>query len=204
MAAARRGEELRKLAEEAPQILTCTADVTDRVQVDRLVATTLERLQAIDLLVYAAGTNVPQRALNVLSPDTWDSVLAVNLTGAYNCTRSVLPAMRARSNGMIIYISSAAVRAPDLSGVSYQASKHGLSGLAHGTRLEEKLNGIRTSTIFLGLCRTEMINRRPVPTPEEVLRNALEPEDVAEAVLAIAQLHPRVAVPEMDLLPSRL
>ena len=84
--------------------------------------------------------------------------------------------------GLIVYLSSAAVQMPDVSGVAYQASKHGLSGLAHGTRVEEKAAGIRTCVIFPGLCETEILDQRPVPTPREVLDLALNPRDVAEAV----------------------
>ena len=49
-----------------------------------------------------------------------------------------------------------------------------------------------------------MIAKRPVPTPEEVVAKALEPEDVAEAVMAIARLHPRAVVPEMEIVPAGL
>ncbi len=83
-------------------------------------------------------------------------------------------------------------------------SKHGLTGLAHGTRVEERDNGIRTSVIFPGLCETEILQKRPAATPRDVLDKALQPEDVAAAVLFIAQLPPRAVVPELQLLPSRL
>jgi serine 3-dehydrogenase (NADP+) len=172
--------------------------------VDRLVEETLARFGGIDLMVYAAGTNIPERAMEVLQPKTWDMMLAVNLTGAFNCTRAVLPAMRRVENGLIVYISSIAAHLPDQSGAAYQAAKRGLAGLAHAVRLEEKANGIRTSVILPGLCRTDMVHRRPVPTPKEILDQALEPEDVAHAVLAVAALPPRAVVPEMELLPSRL
>jgi NAD(P)-dependent dehydrogenase (short-subunit alcohol dehydrogenase family) len=112
--------------------------------------------------------------------------------------------MRAGGGGLIVYISTAAVQMPDVSGVAYQASKHGLTGLAHGTRVEEKRHGIRTSIIFPGLCDTEILAKRPVPTPREVLDKALDPQDVAQAVLFLAQLHPRAVVPELQLLPSGL
>lgn len=183
---------------------TRMCDVTDRRHVDRLISETIGRFGGIDLMVYCAGTNIPDRSMEVLTPKTWDMMLATNLTGAFNCTRAVLPEMRRVENGLIVYISSIAAHLPDLSGAAYQASKHGLSGLAHATRLEEKANGIRTSVIFPGLCRTDIIHKRPAPTPKEVLDLALLPEDVAHAVLAIATLPPRAVVPEMEILPSKL
>ena len=112
--------------------------------------------------------------------------------------------MREASNGLIVYLSSGCVQMPDVSGVAYQASKHGLVGLAHGTRIEEKSNGIRTTVLFPGLCDTEILAQRPVPTPRDMLDQALAPEDVAEAVLFLARLPARAVVPEMQLLPARL
>jgi serine 3-dehydrogenase (NADP+) len=206
MASARRIERLRSWQDSFRdgEVDTRMCDVTERFQVDRLIAETVKRFGGIDLMVYSAGTNIPERSMEVLSPKTWDMMIATNLTGAFNCTRAVLPIMRNVENGLIVYISSIAVHLPDLSGASYQASKHGLSGLAHATRIEERANGIRTTVIFPGLCRTDIIHKRPVPTPKEVLDQALEPEDVAHAVVAVATLPARAVVPEMELLPSKL
>lgn len=205
MVAGRRAENLKRLVEQHPgTIQCCPTDVKSRAQVDRLVATTLAAWQQIDLLVYATGTNLPQRSLTQLSIGGWDELLATNLTGAFHCTQAVLPAMRQRGSGLIVYLSTGAVQRADASGVAYQASKHGLTGLAHGTRVEEREHGIRTSVIFPGLCDTEILQKRPVPTPRDVLDQALQPEDVAAAVLFIAQLPQRAVVPEMQLLPSQL
>ncbi len=208
MAAARRRDRLSELAAEvraaAGVLEIFPVDVCDRALVKEMVATTKKRFGGIDLMVYAAGTNIPDRAFAVLRPETWDMMLSVNLTGAFNCTYEVVPLMRSSRGGLIIYISTISVHVPDVSGAAYQASKHGLSGLAHAVRLEEKAHGIRTSVIFPGLCRTELLDKRPAPTPTEVLANALEPEDVADAVVALARLEARAVVPEMELLPSRL
>lgn len=205
MVAGRRADKLQQLQTAHPgSIQCCPTDVTVRDQVDHLIAETLRAWQRIDLLVYSTGTNLSQRGLTQLTTAGWDDLLATNLTGAFHCTQSVLPAMRQQGGGLIIYLSTGAVQRADVSGVAYQASKHGLSGLAHGTRCEERDNGIRTSIIFPGLCETEILQKRPVPTPREVLDKALQPEDVAAAVLFIAQLPPRAVVPEMQLLPSRL
>jgi NADP-dependent 3-hydroxy acid dehydrogenase YdfG len=93
---------------------------------------------------------------------------------------------------------------PDVSGVSYQASKCGLSGLAHGTHKEEQGNNIRTTVIFPGLCDTPLVLQRPTPTPPEVMAKALQPQDVADACLFVATLPPRARVPELVLLPAGL
>lgn len=205
MAAARRSTALEELAVEFPdQVRTCQTDVTKRTQVQHLISETLAAWNRIDLLVYATGTNLPGRSLENLTVAGWDDLLATNLTGAFHCTQEVLPAMRQQQGGLIVYLSTGAVQRPDVSGVAYQASKHGLTGLAHGTRVEERERGIRTSIIFPGLCDTEILLKRPSPTPQEVLQFALQPDDVAAAVLFLAELPPRAVVPELQLLPSRL
>jgi NADP-dependent 3-hydroxy acid dehydrogenase YdfG len=203
--AARSSEKLETLAEEiGGEAVAFPTDVRDPDAVEVLIGTAVERFGRVDILVYATGTNIPDRSLEVITNETWAMMIGTNLTGAFYCTKSVLPVMRKQQEGLIIYLSTGAVQSPDTSGVSYQASKQGLSGLAHGTRNEEMGNGIRTSVIFPGLCDTPLVLKRPVPTPKEVLDKALQPQDVADACLFVASLPDRVRVPEMVLLPAGL
>ena len=203
--AARSEGALKELAAEIGEgALACPADATDPAQVDGLVGAALDAFGRIDVLLYATGTNIPERSLQVLSRDTWNDMIATNLTGAFHCTQAVLPAMRAQGSGLIIYLSSGCVQRPDLSGVAYQATKCGLSGLAHGTFEEERENGIRTTVIYPGLCDTPLVLQRPTPTPPEVMAKALQPEDVADACLYVAATPARARVPELVLLPAGL
>lgn len=202
---ARREDRLDALAEEiGGGAMACPMDVEDTASVGRAVEAIMQRLGRVDVLVYAAGTNIPDRALDALTPETWDMMLATNLSGAFHCTQAVLPTMRGQGGGLIIYISSVAVQLPDASGVSYQAAKHGLVGLAHGTFQEERDNGIRTTVIFPGLTDTPLVLKRPTPTPPEVMAHALQPEDVAAACLFAASLPARARVPELMMMPARL
>jgi len=168
------------------------------------VSAAVQVLGRLDVVVCAAGTNIPRRALAVLDPAEWDALLATNLSGAFHVTQAALPQMREQGSGLLIYISSGAVQRPDVSGVAYQASKHGLVGLAHGTREEEREHGIRTTVIFPGLTDTPLLAKRPSRTPPEVVTKALQPEDVAQACLFVASLPPRARVPELQLLPAGL
>lgn len=208
IAAARRSDRLQELKQQVDSdqgsLEICAADATNSEDLQRLMNLALQKTGRIDLLVYATGTNLPKRAISVLTDQDWLNLINTNLTGAFLCTKAVLPSMRIANNGLIVYLSSACVQMPDVSGVAYQASKHGLIGLAHGTRVEEKANGIRTSVIFPGLCDTEILTKRPVPTPRDVLDQSLSPEDVAAAVLFLAGLPSRAVVPELQLLPARL
>jgi NADP-dependent 3-hydroxy acid dehydrogenase YdfG len=208
MASARREERLRELRTslqgEGLALDYHVADVTDPDAMEALVQGTRERLGEIDIMVYSSGVNVPDRALTRLRRETWDRVISVNLNGAYYLTRAVLPAMRERGRGHLIYIASISGKAPDISGVAYQAAKRGIIGLAHAIRVEEKEHGIRTCAILPGLVDTEILNLRPVKPPPETLAKALRPEDVAEAVLAVARLPERVVIPELEIMPTLL
>jgi NADP-dependent 3-hydroxy acid dehydrogenase YdfG len=208
MASARRRdrlEELQKeLSEENIDIGIAVADAADPVAMEELAARTVEQFEKIDILVYASGTNTLDRWLPKLTTKTWDEVIGVNLNGAYYATRAVLPAMRERKSGHLIYIASISGLVPDISGAAYQASKRGMIGLSHAIRVEEKENGIRTCVICPGLVDTEILEKRPVKPPPETLAKAMQSDDIAEAVLFVAKLPPRVSVPEMQILPTVL
>jgi serine 3-dehydrogenase (NADP+) len=208
MASARRQDRLQNLQDELAQenidIGISTADASSAAAMEELVARTVEQFEKIDILVYASGTNTPDRAMAKLSTKSWDDVICINLNGAYYATRAVLPTMRDRKNGHLIYIASISALVPDVSGAAYQASKRGMLGMAHAIRVEEKENGIRTSVICPGLVDTEILEKRPVKPSPEMLAKALQSEDVAEAVLYVAKLPPRATVPEMQLLPTVL
>jgi serine 3-dehydrogenase (NADP+) len=208
MASARREDRLRSLKEELANegiaISFHAADASKADQMQRLADETVRTLGRIDLLVFATGTNTPQRSMTNLMTEIWDMMLNVNLSAAYYITRAVLPAMRDAGSGHLIYVSSISGLVPDVSGAAYQASKRGLLGLAHAIRMEEKEHGIRTCVICPGLVDTELLNKRPVKPAADVLQKALQPQDVAEAVLAIAKLPPRAAVPELQIMPTYL
>jgi serine 3-dehydrogenase len=206
MASARRADRLRGLQDELANaghaIEIAPADVSSAAEMEELAQQTRSRFGNIDILVYASGTNTPDRAMKRLNQEIWDMMLSVNLNGAYYITRAVLPSMRERAAGHLIYISSISGLTPDVSGAAYQAAKRGILGLAHAIRVEEKENGIRTCVICPGLVDTEILEKRPVKPPAEMLAKALQPEDIAEVVLSVAKLPVRAVVPELQLMPT--
>src|SRR5262249_26023756 len=145
MAAARRHDRLlelqQQLAGEGHPIEIATADASVVSDMDALAKRTLEKFRKLDILVYVTGTNVKDRALTRLTPPTWDTMIAVNLNGAFYATHAVLPSMRDAGGGHLIYIASISGLVPDISGAAYQAAKRGMLGLAHAIRVEEKEKG---------------------------------------------------------------
>jgi NADP-dependent 3-hydroxy acid dehydrogenase YdfG len=188
----------------AAKVLAIPTDMTNPDAVAKLVETARRECGRIDTVVNTVGTNIPRRALDELTAAGWSDLLATNLTTAFHLTHAIVPVFRAQGGGLLIHVSSSAARKPDLSGVAYQATKAGLVGLAHGSMEEERQHGLRATVIFPGLTDTPMVEKRPTPTPPEVLRHALQPEDVAAACLFVMRLPPRAHVPELLLYPSRL
>jgi NAD(P)-dependent dehydrogenase (short-subunit alcohol dehydrogenase family) len=204
--AGRREDKLREAAAAwsgQPPILTHAVDVADRQSVAELFRWADEQLGKVDILVNGAGINTPQRTMADMPPETWDEVMAINATGAYNCTRAVLPGMRARGDGLIININSiSGHRASMLGGVAYSASKFALTALSTAVALEEGKHGIRVTSICPGEVDTPLLRRRPVAVSPENLARILQPSDVAEAVLMVACLPPRAHVHELIIKPT--
>jgi len=174
-------------------------DVTDRAAVDRFV----QSLERLDILVCAAGENVPRRALAELAPEDWDRILAVNLTGAFNFVAAGLAKLR-EARGDVLFVASVSGHWPDPSGPAYQASKAGLIGLARAAGFELHGEGIRFSVINPGAVDTPIMDKRPTPPPAEMRARMLRPDDVAEAALLILALPGRAWIPELTILPTAL
>ena len=206
--AARRQGELDALAAEIQgaggEAIALAADVTKRPDVNAVVQTAVERFGRVDVLVNCAGVNTRDRQLARLDQAGWDRIIGINLTGAFNCTQAILPRMREQKGGLIIHISSLSGLWGDFSGAAYQASKHGLVGLANATMMEERLNGIRVTVIYPGLCDTPILNNRAVPPTREQRDLMMKPEDIAQACVFAASLPPRTYVSDLVLMPGAL
>ena len=201
--AGRRLEKLEEVTGLGHEIQTRTVDVSDRVSLDALFSWFDEESGDLDILVNAAGINVPKRSMAELSPDDWDAVLKVNLTGAYDCLRMALDRMRPRKYGLVVMINSVSgKRSNPLGGVAYNASKFGMTGLGSCVAEEERENGIRITNVFPGEVNTPILDQRPVPPSAEHRAEILQPQDIAEAVMMLARLHPRAHIPELVIKPT--
>lgn len=177
-------------------------DVTDRTQVGEVVGKAIDRFGKIDILVNNAGVNVIERTMEKIEPESWDYIMAVNATGAFNVAAEVLPQMRARGDGLIINVTSTAgCRASDLGGAAYSASKHAMDAFTKVLGLEEGHRGIRATVVAPGEVDTPLLDVRPVEVSAEHRARILQPEDVAAAVLFVATLPPRAHVPELIIKP---
>lgn len=197
-------EETRRLAgaAAASQLTICGCDVGNAEAVAASGKRILEDLGEVDVLVNAAGTNTPRRALAVLSLDDYRAMIDTNLNGAYYCVQAFLPRMRARGRGIIVNIVSEAGRqASPKAGPAYVMSKFGLAGLTQSINAEERAAGIRACAIFPGDIDTPLLDKRPQPPDARARATMLRPEDVAECVLFCISLPQHVIVEELVVRP---
>lgn len=177
-------------------------DIGDPASVTALGQEILEKLGPVEVLVNAAGTNVPRRSLEALSLSDYRLMMDTNLNGAYYCTQAFLPAMRRQGSGTIIHIvSDAGKQANPKAGPAYAMSKFGLAGLVQSINAEERGNGIRACAIFPGDIDTPLLDRRPAPPSAEARTKMLRPEDVARCVLLAINLPAHAVVEELLIRP---
>ena len=202
----RRQEVLDEAVAESPHrehLTAHAADVADRESVAALFDRATQEFGNLDILVNAAGINVPQRSIAELSPEDWDRMIEINATGTFNCIHAVLPTMRERGDGVIVNVSSIAGKRGDTrGGAGYTASKFAQSGLAMTVGAEVGEDGVRMTNIYPGETNTPILDRRPVPLSEEHRASILQPEDVAAAVLMVVCLPARAHVPELVITPT--
>ena len=200
-AAARRQSAIEDGA-EGRAITAHELDISDEKSVRRMLEGIGER-DGVDIMVVAAGMNFPERRLEQLTGESWDAMISVNLSGAFYAVRAALPYLRA-SQGLTILISSVSGSWPDASGPAYQASKAGMTHLAHAAGFEEHQNGVRFTAVLPGIVDTPILDNRPEPPPKEVREASLKPDDVAQACLFLATLPSHAYVPELTMVPTKL
>ena len=137
-----------------PNSLYVQADIADRAQVEALVAQTLARFGRVDAVINNAGMNVFTDPLEMTASD-WQRCFAVDLEGAWNVIRAVLPSMLDRSYGSIVNIASVHGHKIIPGCFPYPVAKHALIGLTKSLGIEYAPRGIRVNSISPGLILTE-------------------------------------------------
>jgi NAD(P)-dependent dehydrogenase (short-subunit alcohol dehydrogenase family) len=205
----RRREKLEEvaaaIAAKRGKAIVAPLDVGDRGAVDRAAERLLAELGRVDILVNNAGLNImgTGRRLENLTPEDWDMVIRINLTGQYNMFHAAFQPMRAQKDGLIINVISTAAKNPSgVSGMAYQSAKFGMMGFGVSLNKEAWKFGIRTCNIFPDETNTDIMLRRPVKYSPEDLARILQPEDLADAMKFVAALHPRASVHDLTLYPT--
>ena len=133
------------------------ADVSERADVERMVAHAEQELGPLDLLVNNAGIAIWEEAAWELEPDEWWHVLEVNVLGVYLCCRTAIPGMIARGAGRIVNVASGAAYLPGSRSTAYSASKAAVHRFSETLAAQLEQYGIPVFSISPGLVRTELI-----------------------------------------------
>jgi 2-hydroxycyclohexanecarboxyl-CoA dehydrogenase len=161
-------------------------DITDRVAVDKAVAEAISQLGPIDVLVNNAGWDV-FKPFTKTTPDQWDRLIAINLTGALHMHHAVLPGMVARKSGRIVNISSDAARVGSSGEAVYAACKGGLVAFSKTIAREHARHGITVNVVCPGPTDTALF--------AEYKEGAGNPEKLMEAFTRAIPLG-RIGQPE--------
>ncbi len=187
---------------DGAKMIACPCDIGDSTAVEAAGHRILAEFGDVEVLVNAAGTNAPKRALEVLSLPDYHDMMNANLNGAYYCVQAFLPRMRTRGSGTIVnVVSDAGKQASPKAGPAYVMSKFGLAGLTQSINAEERGRGVRACALFPGDIDTPLLNKRPVVPDADSREKMMRPEDMAECVLLCINLPSRVIVEEMIVRP---
>ncbi len=192
--AERTAEEVRALGRQAVAIGT---NVTQRGDLDTMVARTLQELGRIDVLVNNAGIYRAAPALEI-SEEHWDAVMDINARALFFASQAVLPHMVRAKRGNIISLASMAGKIGTTSSLAYAASKAAVISITRSLALSFAADGIRANCVCPGFVQTDMWTQVEQgvagvlnTSVEEVNRQRLaqiplgrweQPEDVARVV----------------------
>lgn len=172
-----------------PGLHTGLCDIGDRAAVDAMVANAAQLLGGIDVLVNNAGIGGPTALVQDLDPEEWDRVIRVDLTGAFNVTRKVIPHLIRAGGGVILNMSSAAGRFGYPNRSPYAAAKWGINGLTKTLAMELGPHNIRVNAIAPGAVDGARIRQvfadRALAsgnTPQEETRLALSTQSIRHLV----------------------
>jgi NAD(P)-dependent dehydrogenase (short-subunit alcohol dehydrogenase family) len=191
-------------ASSRKRLAALPCDLGDPETIDATAREILRRFGRADVLVNAAGHNIPRRSLGELSRADFTAVMNANVNGALHLVQAFLPAMRQQGAGTVVNIGSeAGKQASAKAGAAYVVSKFGITGLTQTINAEERANGIRACCIFPGDIDTPLLNKRPTPPAAEARTRMMQPEDIAACVWFVATLPARATVEELLIRPSR-
>ena len=178
-------------------------DVADKDSVAEVTQRIVDRFGRIDVLVASAGINVKERNWHNVSIEDWDSVIRIDLDGAFYCCKAVLPHMKEQGDGLIINISSwAGKHVSIVTGPAYTAAKHAMNAMNESLNMEACTYGVRACAICPGEVATPILDNRPIPVSEEERAKMVQPEDCGEVIRFLAQLPSHVCINDLTISPT--
>jgi NAD(P)-dependent dehydrogenase (short-subunit alcohol dehydrogenase family) len=211
--AGRRKDALDETAGMAPagaRILAVPTDVSDPASVAALFAATKREFGRLDLLFNNAGTNVPGTPFEDLTPEQWNAVVAVNLTGSFLCAHAAFRMMKEQvpQGGRIINNGSISAHAPRPDSAPYTATKHAITGLTKTIALDGRKYDIACGQIDIGNAATPMTQRMQRGVKQADGRVAVEPtmnvDHVGDAIVHMAGLPLETNILTMTIMATKM
>ncbi|WP_164670159.1 3-oxoacyl-ACP reductase FabG [Virgibacillus doumboii] len=173
--------------------VTCTfvqVNVADRSSVDAMVEKVLSAYGKIDILVNNAGIT-RDAMLSKMTPEQFQQVIDVNLTGVFHCTQAVLPSMIAQGKGKIVNTSSVSGTYGNMGQTNYAAAKSGIIGMTKTWAKELARKGINVNAVAPGFTETGMVAGVPDKVIDKMkaqvpMGRLGRPEDIANAYLFLS------------------
>jgi len=195
--AGRRLEPLEQVAEESgagARAFSVPTDVSNAASVQALFAATVERFGRVDLLFNNAGVGNPPGPFEDWTPEQWQGVVDINLTGMFFCIQQAFRTMKAQTpmGGRIINNGSISATAPRPNSAAYTATKHAVEGLTKTASLDGRKYDIAVGQVDVGNAMTELAARMAKGVPQANGELAIEPlidvKIVGQSVLYMANL----------------
>ncbi|MBA2943713.1 3-ketoacyl-ACP reductase [Paenibacillus sp. CGMCC 1.16610] len=171
------------------KVSIATADISKRTEAVRAVELLIEELGSLDILLNNAGTAQFGKLVD-MDPDQWEQIIQTNLMGTYHVTRAALPTMLSQNGGSIINIASTAGERGFATGSAYCASKFAVIGMTEALMQEVRKSNIRVTALTPSTVNTELSVKAGLPIGDE--DRMMQPEDVAELIMAALKLPQRV------------
>ena len=203
-------DETASLCDTPESITALSCDVTNEQAVDNLMNTIASKHGRLDVVFNNAGTNVPAMPIDELSVEQWNTVIDVNLHGAFLVARAAFRQMRQQSpqGGRIINNGSISAHVPRPGSVPYTVSKAAITGLTRTLSLDGRAFNIACGQIDIGNAASAMTNiiSKGIPQADGSLKAepTMLPEDVADAVAYMAGLPLSANVQFMTVMASAM
>jgi len=177
------------------EVLGLACDVRDPEACEAAVSATVERFGGLDILINNAGLGI-FRSIKEMTREEWEKQIRTNLDGVFYTTKAALPALIEAEDAWVVNIGSLASRNTFAGGVGYNASKFGLLGMTEAMMLDLRYDGIRAAIIMPGSVNTDFSH------VGQDRQWAIQPSDVADAVLHVMSQPQNTLVSRVEIRPS--
>jgi 3-hydroxy acid dehydrogenase / malonic semialdehyde reductase len=205
----RRNDRLQSLKQELEaqygrSVIALCFDVRDKEAVQTNIALLQKEVSQIDILVNNAGLAAGLATIDEGDTDNWDNMIDTNIKGLLYITRQIAPMMRSQCSGHIINIGSTAGKLAYKNGNVYCATKFAVDALSQSMRIDLLPYGIKVTAINPGMAETEFSLVRFDGDEERAAKmyegvNALQANDIADAVYYCASLPPHVCINDLTI-----